>query len=506
MTPTPTAPGRVPPHSVEAEEQLLSACLLDGGEAVAKAEDMGVESSSFYVPANRLIFRTLQAMAVAGRPVETATLAEEMKKAGELDKIGGYAYLTRVSDRVPTTAGFTSFIERVRELALLRDIIQRSTQAVERAYSYTGREDLENILAPLRSAGEGKDSLGERLKGALLSFEAPPPEPTPRWFIDRKPIATPGNLTAIIAQAKSGKTTWASALVAACIVADNESRGMEAGLFDTLGAQAAAPQKSLLLYFDTEQTRFDGYKGFLRAFRRAGMDAPPAWFRPYNLKGWSAAEARKAVRHVVREMVRKKTPVFAIIVDGLADLCADVNDAEESNALVCEMESHAVALECPMVCVIHRNEGAKADSAARGHLGKQLARKAETNLRLEKRDGKTVVFADQNRGAPITEKDGPCFEWSDAKGCHVSSVNIGKSREELERAELSERIASIFRGKGELRWAELHAALMADFGRSKNSAERDIKRMRYLNLIIPGQAAGKLTPNPQVTPTQPPSM
>ena len=499
-------PGRVPPHSVKAEESMIAAILLDGGESLQSAQAAGIKPASFYVPANGVIFATIEAMQAEGVPLEAVNLFERLRDIGKLDAVGGLGYVVRVTREAASVVNFQHMVRQVRFHAERRQVIEAMTKAVENAYEAKDYEDLGQSLAGLREVGAGATPLAERLRASLISFEAPPKEPEARWFIDRKPIATPGNITAIIAQAKAGKTTWAAALLAAVMVADREARGMEAGTFDTLGAQAADPKGRVIVYVDTEQTRYDGYRSFKRACNRAGLDMPPGWVRLYSLKGWSAKDAREAVRQILRDCARKGIRVFAVIVDGLADLCVDVNDAPESNELVCEMEAHAVAADCPVVCVIHRNEGGKADSAARGHLGKQLARKAETNLRLEKRDGKTVVFADQNRGAPITERDGPCFEWSEKHMCHVSSVNIGKSREDAEADELRVRVSSLFQGKGELRWSEINAALIADFGRSKNSAERDIKRMRALNLIIPGQTSGKFTPNPQITPTQPPTM
>lgn len=141
-------PGRVPPHSVEAEEQLLSACLLDGGAVIARCIEGKIKPASFYVPANRLIFEKLVEIYNAGKPVDMAVLAEELKRTRQLEEINGYGYLTRVSGRVPTTAGAAYFIEKVRSLASLRDIVHEATRAVEACYNYTG-EDIEDLLRPV---------------------------------------------------------------------------------------------------------------------------------------------------------------------------------------------------------------------------------------------------------------------------------------------------------------------------------------------------------------------
>lgn len=144
------APGRVPPHSVEAEEQLLSAILLDGGEVLARCLTAEIASASFYVPANRVIYDKLIGLYNDGKPIDLAVLAEELKATRQLDELGGYPYLTRISGRIPTTAGASYFIEKVRELAVLRDIIKAGTAAVENCYGYTGPEDLPDILSKLK--------------------------------------------------------------------------------------------------------------------------------------------------------------------------------------------------------------------------------------------------------------------------------------------------------------------------------------------------------------------
>lgn len=132
------APGRVPPHSVEAEEQMLSACLLDGGNAVARCIEGKVTPEKLYVPANRVIFARLIQMYEANKSIDMAVLGEELKTTRQFDEVGGWGYLTRISGRIPTTAGLGYFIEKVMELATLRECIWACTQGVEDAYGYSG--------------------------------------------------------------------------------------------------------------------------------------------------------------------------------------------------------------------------------------------------------------------------------------------------------------------------------------------------------------------------------
>jgi replicative DNA helicase len=159
--PITSAPGLVPPHSAQAEEHLLSACFIDGPDVVARAINSGIEPRSFYVPANRVIFGVLLDCIATGKEVETYVVAEELKAAGQLEEVGGYAYLTRISGMVPTTAGSGFSIERVGQLHALREIIALCTGTVENCYGWTG-EPIAEQLAPVIS----------RLNALSLGFQA----------------------------------------------------------------------------------------------------------------------------------------------------------------------------------------------------------------------------------------------------------------------------------------------------------------------------------------------
>lgn len=138
------SPGRTLPHSLEAEEYLLSCCLLDGSDTIARCMETKLTPAAFYAPANRIIYEKLCDLYQKSPPVELAVLAEELKTSRQLETVGGYPYLTRISSLIPTTAQAQYFIDRVRELHLLRELIKVATGAVESCFNYEG--DLEQFI------------------------------------------------------------------------------------------------------------------------------------------------------------------------------------------------------------------------------------------------------------------------------------------------------------------------------------------------------------------------
>jgi replicative DNA helicase len=126
------------PHSIEAEEYLLSCCMLDGPDVLARCQEAQIKPESFYVAAHGIIFERLLDLYNRQAPIEVATVAEELKTAKQLDQIGGYTFLTQVSSRIPTTAQAGFFIEKIRQLAMLRSLIRAGTGIVEECYNFTG--------------------------------------------------------------------------------------------------------------------------------------------------------------------------------------------------------------------------------------------------------------------------------------------------------------------------------------------------------------------------------
>jgi replicative DNA helicase len=127
--------GRELPHSLEAEEYLLSCCFIDGAETIARCQEERLGPEAFFAPANQKIFAALLGLNQRGQPADLSVLAEELKAAGKLEEVGGYPYLMQVSSKIPTTAQAGYFIERVNSLQLLRRMIATAGGIVERAFS-----------------------------------------------------------------------------------------------------------------------------------------------------------------------------------------------------------------------------------------------------------------------------------------------------------------------------------------------------------------------------------
>ena len=120
---------------------MLSCCLLDGPDVLARCIEQRVTPESFHHPAHGTVFATLVRLFEAQKPIDVAVLAEELKTGGALDSVGGYSFLTRITALIPTTAQSGYFIGKVREQALLRSIIKATARAAEQCYEFTGNID-----------------------------------------------------------------------------------------------------------------------------------------------------------------------------------------------------------------------------------------------------------------------------------------------------------------------------------------------------------------------------
>lgn len=113
--------GRTIPHSPEAEQALLGACLIDK-EAVNAALEY-IRAEDFYRDENRLIFACLQKLALENQPCDLVTITDALTAAGDLERIGGVNYLVNLLDTVPSTVSAPYYAQIIAEKATVRHLI-----------------------------------------------------------------------------------------------------------------------------------------------------------------------------------------------------------------------------------------------------------------------------------------------------------------------------------------------------------------------------------------------
>ncbi len=128
--------GRIPPHNLEAEASVLGSALVDN-EAMDRIEGL-ITPDVFYKEAHRKIWRAMESLRARGEPVDLVTLSEELKRAGELDEVGGLTYLVGLSETTPTAAYAEHYARIVAEKAVLRRLIAAAGEAMRLAYDEAG--------------------------------------------------------------------------------------------------------------------------------------------------------------------------------------------------------------------------------------------------------------------------------------------------------------------------------------------------------------------------------
>lgn len=133
---------RIPPNSVEAEQSVLGAMLLDK-EAISAATEL-ISGEDFYREAHKEIFEAIVEIYDKGEPVDLITLTEKLKTRNTLEAVGGITFLTNLMDAVPTTHNVKYYAKIIEDKSLLRRLIKSSNEII--AKSYQASEEIGEII------------------------------------------------------------------------------------------------------------------------------------------------------------------------------------------------------------------------------------------------------------------------------------------------------------------------------------------------------------------------
>ena len=125
--------GRVPPHNLSAEESLLGALLLSR-EVVGQVSELGVQVEHFYKPSHQHIYSAMRGLMATGQPVDIVTVADELRRNGLIEEIGGSQALLELQNATPAISNASRYAKIVQDTAVLRRLISVAGEITEIAY------------------------------------------------------------------------------------------------------------------------------------------------------------------------------------------------------------------------------------------------------------------------------------------------------------------------------------------------------------------------------------
>ncbi len=170
---------KVPPHSLEAEQSVIGGLMLDN-RAWDDIADI-INEQDFYRHDHALILRSINALAENEQPYDVVTVSEWLGARGELDSIGGLAYLSILANDTPTAVNIKAYANIVREYSILRSLIQVGNEISASAHNADGRPSKELVdeaerkvfLIAEQGAGnrQGFEAINELLGRAVKRVE-----------------------------------------------------------------------------------------------------------------------------------------------------------------------------------------------------------------------------------------------------------------------------------------------------------------------------------------------
>jgi replicative DNA helicase len=417
---------RRPPWSEDAEQAVLSAMLIDQ-DAILRATEH-VDDTMFYREGHRRIFRAMVAISERGDVVDPLTLSDELQRRGELDASGGKDYIGFLVDAVPTAANVEYHAKIVREKALLRRLIEASTDIVAEAFDarQTAGELLDHAESRIfeisqQRGREGFTRIKELLWPTMERIEAlqrggKSITGVPSGFTDLDELTSgfqPSDLVVVAARPSMGKTALVLNIAQHAAIEHN----IPVALFSLEMSKESLVQRML-----TGEARVDAQKlrkgmlrddDFPRLARAAGILAQAPIFID-DSPGITLLEMRSAARRL-----RADANIGLVVVDYL-QLIQSTSDAEnrtqEISQISRSLKALAKELAVPVVALSQLSRATEQRTDKRP----QLSDLRESGAIEQDADLVMFIYRQEMYEGP-TDKDGNSLEGR-------AEVIVGKQR------------------------------------------------------------------------------
>jgi len=229
---------RLPPQAIEAEQSILGSMMLDNRFIDDISSEL--ESRDFYRNDHRLIYNEIVRLDEKGEAADVVTVSESLTHQGELDKVGGLAYLGSLAKNTPNAGNVKSYAKIVRERAILRRLIESANDIIQKAYQPEGRtpeevlDYAESIIFEI-AKNNNQAKAGFRKIDGLLAEAVDKIEEmfnnkadvtgTSTGFVDLDKQTSglqPGDLVVVAGRPSMGKTSFSMNLVENAAIAENK--------------------------------------------------------------------------------------------------------------------------------------------------------------------------------------------------------------------------------------------------------------------------------------------
>lgn len=324
---------RTLPHSVEAEQGVLGSMLSSPREAIPIARRM-VTADTFYIPAHATIFNSLVDMFENEGAVDLITFTQHLRDPGQLEAVGGAAFVTSLFTFVPTAANIGYYIEIVRDKYLLRELVRIGTETARRAFEE--QDDVAGLVV----------ETGKAIELARLSASGQLDDVENFGFSDLlkfDPKTDPDNLVGFRWLCRGFTCLWAAAAGAG-----KSALGMQLAIFwglgqPVFGIKPVRPLKSLIIQAendlgDTGEQLQGVLEGITKAEGGLELDSP---------QRQTMIEKNVIIRRVIAStgmkfcslletLVEQERPDFVWIDPLFAFAGCDLKDAQQAGEFVRE--------------------------------------------------------------------------------------------------------------------------------------------------------------------------